>query len=319
MTSRKPALLVTRRLPPLVRQRLLEHFDASLNDADEPLDRPALAFALRAYDAILPTITDVLDATLFAGPGVRTRIIANFGAGVEHIDLEAARRAGIAVTNTPDALVPATADIALLLMLMAARRAGEGERSVRAGQWRGWSPTHMMGQGLTGKTLGLLGFGRIAQAVGLRAMGLGMRIIYHSRRRVHIPWATFVPAIETLAAEADVVSVHVPGGDDTRHLVNAAFLRTMKSAGILINTARGSVVDEAALAEALARRSIAAAGLDVYEREPRIHPALLECENAVLLPHLGSATVETRTAMGMQAADALEAFFAGRALTHRVA
>lgn len=313
----RPRLYVTRRLPDAVGARLASLFDATFNVDDHPRTRAELEAALRGHDAILPTITDRFDAELLALPGRRTRLLANFGAGLDHIDLAAARIHGVAVTNTPDALTDATADIAILLMLMAARRAGEGERELRAGQWTGWRPTHLMGRALGGKTLGLVGYGRIARATGRRAGAFGMSVLHHSRRPSGEPG--YVDSLEALAAEADILSLHVPGGAETRHLVDAALIARMKPDAILINTARGSVVDEAALASALREERIAAAGLDVYEREPTVHPDLLACENAVLLPHLGSATIETRTAMGMQAADNLEAFFAGRELPNRVA
>lgn len=321
--SRK-RVLVTRRLPAAVESHLARRYDVRLNEADVPLERAELAAAMREYDAIVPTITDRFDAELLETPGARVKILANFGAGFEHVDLAAAGRAGIRVTNTPDALTEATADIAMLLMLMAARRAGEGERELRAGGWTGWRPTHMLGQTLTGKTAGLVGFGRIAQATAARAAAFGMNILYHSRR----PAAPEVEArlgarradsLEALAAEADIVSLHVPGGKETHHLIDAALLARMKPTAIVVNTARGPVIDEEALAAALVSGQIAAAGLDVYEREPKVHPRLLTLDNAVLLPHLGSATIETRTAMGMQAAANLEAFFAGREPPNRVA
>jgi lactate dehydrogenase-like 2-hydroxyacid dehydrogenase len=313
----RPRLYVTRRLPDAVEARLAARFETSFNPEDRPRERHELEAAMREHDAICPTITDRFDADLLALPGRRVRILANFGAGVDHVDLAAAATHGIAVTNTPDALTDATADIAILLMLMAARRAGEGERELRAGRWTGWRPTHMIGQGLSGRTLGLIGFGRIAQATGRRAEAFGMRVLHHSRRPSGAPG--HVASIEALAAKADILSLHVPGGAETRHLVDARLIARMKPTAILVNTARGPVVDEAALAAALRERRIAAAGLDVYEREPAVHPDLLACENAVLLPHLGSATIETRTAMGMQAADNLDAFFGSGELPNRVA
>jgi lactate dehydrogenase-like 2-hydroxyacid dehydrogenase len=271
----------------------------------------------------MPTITDRIDAKVLGDGSLK--VIANYGAGFEHIDLDAAKAAGIVVSNTPGALTEATADIALTLILMAARRAGEGERELRAGRWTGWRPTHLLGQTLAGKTLGLVGFGRIAQATARRAReGFGMKITYHGRRRAEAEVearfdAQYHADLGELLAACDVVSLHCPGGPATRHLINAERLGQMKPTAILINTARGSVVDEAALAQALETRRIAAAGLDVYEAEPAIHPALLALENAVLLPHLGSATIESRTSMGMQAADNLDAFFAGQEPADRIA
>jgi lactate dehydrogenase-like 2-hydroxyacid dehydrogenase len=279
---------------------------------------------MRDYDAVIPTITDRIDASLLEIDGRRARILANFGAGLDHIDLAAARRHGIVVTNTPDALTEATAELAILLMLMAARRAGEGERELRAGEWIGWRPTHLIGQSLAGRTLGLVGFGRIAQATAVKARGLGMDIRYHSRSAVpdHVAaasGATRAANIGDLAAEADILSLHVPGGEATHHLVDAALLARMKPGAILVNTARGSVVDEAALADALADGPLGAVGLDVYEHEPKVHPKLLANPRAVLLPHLGSATIEARNAMGMQAVVNLQAFIDGREPPNRVA
>lgn len=314
-----PRILLTRPLPPAAAARLATLGHVTLLQAPAP---DVLAAAAREADILLPTITDRIHASVLV-PGGRLRLVANFGAGTEHIDLAAAAAAGIPVTNTPDALTGATAEIALLLMLMAARRAGEGERIVRAGQWAGWKPTALMGQSLEGKLLGLVGFGRIAQATARRARACGMDIAWTSRSpvpdAVTMPLqARRVPTLDQLAAEADVLSLHVPGGPETRHMINAALLARMKPTAILINTARGSVVDEAALAQALSSGRIAAAGLDVFEREPVVHPGLLACENAVLLPHLGSATLETRTAMGMQALDNIAAHLAGDPLPNRV-
>ncbi|MFM6930910.1 MAG: 2-hydroxyacid dehydrogenase [Novosphingobium sp.] len=312
-----PRLLVTRALPPLVEERI-RAMPVDPVFVTGPVSVDDLQAALREFDLLLPTITDKFTAEVF-GTDVRTRLIANFGAGVEHFDLAAATAAGIAVTNTPDALTDATAELALTLMLMAMRRAAEGERVVRAGGWKGWGPTAMLGQGLSGKLLGLVGYGRIAKATAARARAFGMRISCFSRSPVSEPDVRSFASLDDLLAEADVVSLHVPGGEATRHLINAESLARMKPSAVLVNTARGSVVDEAALAEALAARRIYAAGLDVFEAEPKVHPALLTCENAVLLPHLGSATIETRTAMGMQALDNIEAWLAGRDLPNRVA
>lgn len=320
-----PRLLVTRALPTAVEHHLAQHFEASFNPDDAPLSRDALREAMRQYDAILPTITDRFDAALIETPGARVRMLGNYGAGFEHIDVDAAARAGIVVSNTPDVLTDATAELAILLMLMAARRAGEGERELRAGRWTGWRPTHLIGRSIEGRTLGLIGFGRIAQATARRARdGFGMKILYFSRNRApeaveRALGAERAESIEQLAAQADVLSLHTPGGAGTHHLVDASLLRATRPEAIVVNTARGSVIDEAALADALAEGRIAAAGLDVYEREPTVEPRLLALENAVLLPHLGSATIESRTAMGMRAAANLESFFAGRPVPDRVA
>ena len=321
----RPKVLLTRRWPSAVEERLAESYDLTINQDDVPLSAEALTQALATQDAVCPTVSDVLDArVLKGGSGGAARIIGNFGVGVNHIDLDACRRLGLVVTNTPDVLTDATAELAILLMLMAARRAGEGERELRSGGWAGWRPTHMMGVQVTGKTLGLVGFGRIGQATARKAhYGLGMRILYHSRRRAEPQveaetGAAFCASLDELVASADFVSLHMPGGAQTHHLIDAGRLALMKPSAILINTARGAVVDEAALTTALAGRRIAAAGLDVYEREPAVTPGLMRLDNVVLLPHLGSATVETRTAMGLRVALNLDAFFSGQAPPDRV-
>ncbi|MDF0487153.1 D-glycerate dehydrogenase [Sphingomonas sp. H39-1-10] len=320
----RPRVRVTRRLPEAVEARLAATYDVVFNVEDRALDADELRAALTDFDAVVPTITDRLDAAVIATEGRRARMLANYGAGVDHIDLAAARAAGIAVSNTPGALTEATAELAILLMLMAARRAGEGEREVRAGTWTGWRPTHLVGQSLAGRTLGLIGFGRIAQRTAARARGLGMEIRYFSRSAAAPEIeaslaATRVASAEALFETADVISLHIPGGADTHHFVGAALLARAKPTAILVNTARGSVIDEAALVAALADGRIAAVGLDVYEREPAISPGLIDSPRAVLLPHLGSATLEARTAMGMQVIDNLDAFFGGGQMPDRVA
>jgi lactate dehydrogenase-like 2-hydroxyacid dehydrogenase len=320
----RPSILLTRRWPAAVEAYLRDRFDLHLNEGDAPLTADALKEAMLSFDALCPTVSDRIGADILAVPGRRARILANFGAGTDHIDLAAAAAAGLVVCNTPDAVTDATAEIALLLMLMASRRAGEGERELRSGRWTGWRPTHLNGQSLSGKLLGLVGFGRIGQATAALARNaLGMRIAYHSRTRLspareQLLGAVHYPSVTELAEHADVLSLHCPGGPATRHLVDRGLLARMKPSAILINTARGSVVDEVALAEALAAGRLAAAGLDVYEDEPRVAPALLALDTVVLLPHLGSATRETRTAMGMRAAVNLESFFAGEAPRDRV-
>ncbi|MNU32507.1 Glycerate dehydrogenase [compost metagenome] len=317
----KPKILISRRWPEAVEARLSARYDVTLNEGDRPLTLDQLRAAMTEYDALCPTVSDKVPAEVLSTPGARVRIIANYGAGHEHIDLDAARAAGLVVTNTPDVLTDATAELALLLMLMAARRAGEGERELRAGDWTGWRPTHLLGQSLAGKTLGLVGYGRIARATAERARAaLGMRIAYHSRRRAEDEdGAVYYDTLEALAEASDVLSLHTPGGPQTHHLIDAALLKRMKPSAILINTARGSVVNEDDLARALSGGVIAGAGLDVYQGEPAINPALLAAPNAVLLPHLGSATLETRTAMGMRVADNLDRFFDGEPLLDRVA
>ncbi|MGN6424481.1 MAG: 2-hydroxyacid dehydrogenase [Asticcacaulis sp.] len=313
----QPKILLTRPWPQGAQSWLQARFDVTVHPGPG-LDAAALSEALLAYDALGTAVNDKLSKDVFATPHPRAKLIANFGVGYEHIDVTAAKAAGLIVTNTPDVLTEATADIALMLMLMASRRAGEGERQVRAGHWKGWGAKALMGQSLQGKTLGLVGFGRIAQATARKAQrALDMRIAYYSRRRAAPEieaetGARFVSSLDDLLAQSDVVSLHVPGGADTHHLIDAVRLTRMKTSAILINTARGPVVDEAALAQALLDRRIWAAGLDVYEHEPVVHPDLLGLDNAVLLPHLGSATVETREAMGMRAAENIALFFAGQ-------
>jgi lactate dehydrogenase-like 2-hydroxyacid dehydrogenase len=321
----RPRLLITRRLPDGVHERLRRDYDVTENASDSPLDRDALAKSLQEFDALVPTITDSFDADLLGAGPFRTRMIANFGAGIEHIALEAARRASIVVSNTPGALTETTAEVAVLLMLMVARRAGEGERMLRSGRWTGWAPTQLLGRDLRGTTLGLVGFGRIARETARRARALfDVRVAYHSRSRASMAdeealAATYHDSLAALLGISDIVSLHCPGGAATRHLLNRQAFERMKPSAILVNTARGSVVDEIALADALSRGTIAGAGLDVYEGEPAVHATLVALPNVVLLPHLGSATLQTRTAMGMQAADNLDAFFSGDPPPNRVA
>lgn len=314
----RPRILVTRRWPDAVERRLCALFDTTLNADDHRLSADELRAALRAYDAVLPTVSDRLDAGVLAVDAPRARILANYGVGYSHIDVDAARERGLVVTNTPGVLTDCTADLALTLMLMVARRAGEGERELRAGRWTGWRPTHLVGTRLSGKTLGIIGMGRIGIAVARRAQhGFGMQVVFFNRSPVAAEalaglQATRLERVEDVLAQADFVSLHCPGGGANRHLIDAARLAVMKPGAFLINTARGDVVDEAALAAALQHGRLAGAGLDVFEAEPQIHPGLLALENVVLLPHLGSATRETREAMGMRVVDNLVAFFDGR-------
>ena len=320
----KPKILVTRRWPGAAEDYVREHYDATIN-MGERLSKDQLIAAMHEYDGICPSGGDKIDAEVLGTPGARVKIVANFGVGFEHIDVAAAKAAGIVATNTPDVLSDATADIAILLMLMTSRRAYEGEQQVRTGTWRGWGARHLLGQSLDGKVLGLFGMGRIGQSAARKARSaFGMRIAYHSRNRVASEIeqeldATYYPSLEALAEVSDVLSLHAPGGPGTHHAVDAALLKQMKPTSILINTARGTLIDEAALAGALRERTIWAAGLDVYEQEPIVHPDLIDLPNVVLLPHLGSATIETRVAMGLRAAANLDAFFAGEPVRDRIA
>jgi lactate dehydrogenase-like 2-hydroxyacid dehydrogenase len=320
----RPTVVVTRRLPGEVEEELNRDFEVRLNRDDRPLGAAGLQDALRTADALLCTVTDRLTAEVLAAEPLRARLLANFGVGFNHIDTEAAKARGLAVSNTPDVLTEATADIAMTLLLMVSRRTGEGERHVRCGAWTGWRPTHMLGSQVSGKVLGLIGMGRIARAVARRAhSGFGMRVIFQDPYPPSPSDAAALGAepresLEQVLEEADFVSLHCPATPETRHLMNRERLARMRRSAYLINTARGDVVDEAALVEALSDGTIAGAGLDVYEREPQIAPALLTMENVVLLPHLGSATMETRVAMGMRALENLRLFFSGAPLRDRV-
>lgn len=322
--SSRPSVVVTRRLPDTVEEALSRDFDARLNTEDKPLGPEGLKEALRSADALLCTVTDRLSADVLSAEPRRARLLANFGVGFNHIDTQAAKEHGLAVSNTPDVLTEATADIAITLLLMVSRRTGEGERHVRSGAWTGWRPTHMLGTQVSGKVLGLIGMGRIARAMARRAHhGFGMRVIFHDPYPPSPSEAALLGAeprstLDQVLEEADFVSLHCPATPETRHLMNGERLARMRRSAYLINTARGDVVDEAALVEALADGTIAGAGLDVYEQEPRVSPALLKMENVVLLPHLGSATKETRVAMGMRALENLRLFFSGAPLRDRV-
>jgi lactate dehydrogenase-like 2-hydroxyacid dehydrogenase len=316
-------VIVTRRWPAAVEAELVRRFDVELNETDEPFDRDRLARSLASADALCATVTDRLDAELLTDPAVTVRLIANFGVGFNHIDIDAARSAGIAVTNTPGVLTDCTADLAMTLILMTARRASEGERELRAGAWTGWRPTHMLGRKVTGKTLGIVGAGRIGLATARRGhAGFGMRILLHSRSAPSADVVRELDAeictLDALLERSDFVSLHCPATPDTRHLIDAERLERMASHAILINTARGDVVDEAALAAALTREVIGGAGLDVYEAEPVVHPELLKAPNTVLLPHLGSGSEETRVAMGLTAVENLSAYLSGQALPNPV-
>ncbi len=314
--DKRPRVGVTRRLPEAVERALRERFDLVQHDAQRELDANELIAMMRDCDALLPTVTDRLDSSVLGAGGGRCRMIANFGVGVNHIDLDAAKRAGMIVTNTPDVLTEDTADLTMALMLAVMRRLGEGERAVRAGAWKGWHPTQFLGRRLSGKTLGVVGLGRIGRAVAQRAeRGFGMKVIAWSRstRRGSEAGTRIerVNRLDELLEASHVVSVHCPLVATTRHLISTAQFAKMRPEAVLINTSRGAVVNEEALVAALEDGRIAGAGLDVYEQEPTVHPGLIGREDVVLSPHLGSATVETREAMGMRALDNLVAHFAG--------
>lgn len=322
--SAAPKVIVTRRLPAPVEAALRERFDVELSRRDEPTNAEGLQRVLGQADGLLSTVTDKLTAEVLAAYPIRTRIIANFGVGYENIDLPAAQAHEIVVTNTPDVLTDCTADLAMTLILMTMRRAGEGERELRSGRWLGWRPTHLMGARVAGKVLGLVGMGRIARALARRAHhGFGMRVLCFdpsppSPVELAAVGAEPRATLAALLAESDVVSLHCPSTPATRGMMNAARLAQMKPGAFLINTARGDVVVDDAVIAALTSGHLAGAGLDVFRGEPKIDRRYLGLENAVLLPHLGSATRETREAMGFRAIENLAAFFDGRAVPDRV-
>ena len=305
----KPKVFLTRRLPPPVMERLAAHTDLRFHAEDRVATAAEIAAGVRGCDALLCNITDRIDAAILDAGAPSLRVVANFGVGFNNIDVAAATARKIPVTNTPGVLTDATADLAFALLLATARRLGEGERLVRARQWTGWEPMQLLGADVTGATLGLLGFGRIGKAMARRARAFEMRLVYWNRTRLSAAeeeetGATYLSR-EDVLAQADFVSLHVAYTTDTHHLMNAAALARMKRTAILINTARGPVVDEAALVQALQAGTIGGAGLDVFEREPQLDPGLFGRENVVLAPHLGSATIGTRTKMGMIAVDNL--------------
>jgi gluconate 2-dehydrogenase len=313
-------LLITRKLPDSVMEAARARFDTEVRAEVKPLTVSEARAALWVYDAIIPTLGDAFSAEAFAEPP-RTKIIANFGVGYNHIDAKAARAVGVEVTNTPGAVTDATADVAITLMLMVCRRAGEGERIVRAGKWQGWQPTDFLGMHVTGKTLGVIGMGRIGKAIARRAQGgFGMKVVFHNRSPVEDPGveARQLGSVAEVMAAADVVVLAVPGGAATKHLIGAEALAAMKPTGYLVNISRGDVVDEAALIRALEKRQFAGAGLDVYEFEPKVPDALKRLENVVLLPHIGTSALEVREAMGMMAVENVTAFFDGRPVPNPV-
>ena len=307
-------LLIARPAPDEVRAALAD-FDVTYRDIDTPMSADEMRAALRDYDGVLPTLGDAFSAELFAQvENPRCKILANFGVGYNHIDVTAAKASGVQVSNTPGAVTDATADIGMTLMLMAARRAGEGERLVRSGAWTGWHPSQLLGMHLTGKTVGIVGMGRIGQAVAQRChFGFSMPVKYFSRSAKDLAYeAEHISDLKALVAAVDVVVIAVPGGDETHHLINADVLAAMRPHGLLINIARGNIVDESALIDALQAGAIGGAGLDVYEFEPQVPEALRALDNVVLLPHLGTASHEVRLNMWMMAVENLKAGVAGQ-------
>ncbi len=315
----RPVVTVTRTLPQGVEDRMAKLFDMRFNTDDVELDGQGIVAATSGADAMVPTVTDSIDADVIAALPDSMKLIANFGVGVNHLDLNAAHARGISVTNTPGVLTEDTADLAMALLLAVARRVAEGERLVRSGGWRGWTPTFMIGHRVSGKRIGIIGMGRIGQAVARRARGFGLSVHYHNRKPVDSAIeteldATYCADLDAMLGEMDYVSINCPETSETRHLMTAERLALLQPHAVLINSARGGIIDEAALAESLSRNSFAGAGLDVYEQEPVIYPKLLVLDNVVLVPHLGSATHEGRVAMGQKVIDNLEAFAAGKEL-----
>ncbi|WP_091147789.1 D-glycerate dehydrogenase [Novosphingobium sp. CF614] len=299
----RPRVVVTRRLLPGIEARMTELFDTTLNPADTPMTREQLLAAMRECDVLVPTVTDAIDAEMLAQAGERLGLIASFGAGTEHIDVAAARARRIIVTNTPGVFTDDTADLTLALIILVSRRFSENARILHEGKWQGWAPSAMLGHSLMGKTLGIVGMGRIGQAVAHRAKAFGMEIRYHNRHRLpgaleNMFSARYEPDLDVLAAEADILTLHCPAGPATVHLVDARRLSLMKPSACVVNTGRGQLIDEQALIAALSEGRIAGAGLDVFMNEPRIDPRLLALPGLVAMPHLGSATYEGRGAAG---------------------
>ncbi len=313
-------LLITRPLPDAIVNAAAARFDTVVRQDTLPLTEAELRSALREYDLVLPTLRDAFGAQVFADvPQPRAKLLANFGVGYNHIDVAAARAAGVAVTNTPGAVTEATADIALTLILMAARRASEGERLLRAGKWDGWHPTQLLGMHPGGKTVGIIGMGRIGRAIARRcALGLGMNVVFYNRSPIADPGVSSRQVSFDEALGADVVVVSLAATPETKRLINADAFARMKPHAIFVNIARGDIVHEDALVEALREGRIAGAGLDVYEYEPKVTPELLTMDNVTLLPHLGTAALEVRTSMGLMAIDNLIAFAEGRPLPNAV-
>ncbi|HUA50667.1 MAG TPA: D-glycerate dehydrogenase [Candidatus Sulfotelmatobacter sp.] len=323
MARMRPLVVVTRKLPEVIETRMMELFDARLNDTDAPMTRAELAAALATADILVPTVTDRIDAELIAGAGERLKLIASFGTGIDHIDVAAARAKGLTVTNTPGVLTEDTADMAMALILAAARRLGEGERLVRTGKWQGWAPVSMLGKRINGKRLGIVGMGRIGSALARRARGFGLSIHYHNRRRAHPELeaeleATYWASLDQMLARMDIVSINCPHTPATYHLLSARRLRLIQPHAVLVNTSRGEVIDETVLIELLAGGKLAAAGLDVYEHEPAVPDKLLALDNVVVLPHMGSATIEGRIAMGEKVIINIKTFADGHRPPDRV-
>ncbi len=323
MPRNRPLVIVTRKLPDPIETRMMELFDTRLNAQDRPLAKAELVAAVETADVLVPTVTDRIDSATLAHAGPRLKLIANYGTGVDNIDVEAAYKRGITVTNTPGVLTEDTADMVMALILAVARRVVEGERLARSGEWSGWSPTSMLGRRIHGKRLGILGMGRIGSAVARRARGFGLSVHYHNRRRVHESIeneleATYWESLDQMLARVDIVSVNCPHTPATFHLLSARRLALLQKHAIIVNTSRGEVVDETALTRLLREGLVAGAGLDVFEHEPAINPKLRQLENVVLLPHMGSATIEGRIDMGEKVIINIKTFADGHRPPDRV-
>ena len=303
MSGNRTKVVLTRRLPEPVETRLKELFDVTLRDHDTPMSHAELVDAVKTWDVLVPTITDKIDAGLLGQAGENLKLIANFGAGIDHIDVETARQRGILVSNTPDVVTEDTADMAMALLMAVVRKIPQGLQAMQSGEWTGWSPTAYLGGRLGGRRLGILGMGRIGQAVARRASAFGMQIHYHNRRRLRPEiedtlGATYWESLDQMVARMDILSINCPHTPSTFHLMNARRLRLLKPSAVIVNTSRGEVIDENALTRMLRANELAGAGLDVYEHGTDINPRLRELENVVLLPHMGSATLEGRIEMG---------------------
>ncbi len=323
MARNRPRVIVTRKLPEAIETRMMELFDTTLNDSDKPMTKAAMIEAVKTAQVLVPTLTDRLDGSVLAHANPNLKLIANYGTGVDHIDVEAAYARGITVTNTPGVLTEDTADMTMALILGVSRRLVAGERLARSGEWDGWSPTGMLGHRITGKRLGILGMGRIGTAVARRARGFGLSIHYHNRRRVHEQIeseleATYWESLDQMLARMDIISVNCPHTPATFHLLSARRLKLLRPETTIVNTSRGEVIDEAALTRMLRNDEIAGAGLDVFEHEPAINPKLRELDNVVLLPHMGSATIEGRLDMGEKVVINIKTFADGHRPPDRV-
>jgi len=323
MVANKPRVIVTRKLPDVIETRMMELFDVQLNLDDKPMSVPELISAAQSADVLVPTLTDKIDSEILEEAGEQLKLIANYGMGVDHIDLKYAQKMKTIVTNTPDALTEDTADMTMALILVVPRRLSEGVKLLRSGSWKGWSPTGMLGSRIFGKRLGIVGMGRIGQAVARRAKGFGLAIHYHNRHQLHVDIenkleATFWESLDQMLARMDFISINCPHTPATYHLLSSRRLKLLQSHAVIINTSRGEVIDETALTKMLVGGEIAGAGLDVFENEPAVNKKLLVMDNVVLLPHMGSATVEGRIDMGEKVLINIKTFVDGHNPPDRV-